>query len=386
MTASKDPNPAPDSGLLSEGQLLDWIDGCLSPEEEARLAALSGRIGLSRRIEEMRANKRALTRAGDAAAPAELHDRVLAALERESLFDAPVEAPEAIPISTVVVERERPRSRWMHSAGAPLAFAAGLALLVSGAAYWVVVSRPAPVSKTGGGVALKSDEADALRPPEERREAQPAMEIASAPVMEHAPDADLPSLGPATAPTITLAAKRKPIDDARALELAREGRLVMRVVADNVKVLADLEHDAARPTSQREWKLSAEVPASVVAAVAPRNVPFGLGTREEFAFASKDALSMIGPRAALTWPVTAMADRGARVKGTYFAEVPVRESTLRAVKSVFADRLNARVVFEELDEPVRAPARLDTDSALWWTRPSSRWTERVSIPVVVEQR
>lgn len=390
MTTPNDPNPAPDSGLLSEAQLLDWIDGHLSPQEEARLAALSGRIGLSRRIEQMRANKRALTRAGQAAAPAELHDRVIAALEREALLDAPVETPDSIPISTVVFERERTRSRWMHSAAAPLAFAAGLALLVTGAAYWVIASRPpAQHSKLNGPLAINDAPAEPIASPSAPTADATNTMMAAAPAatMEHAPDAGIPGFASEPAPTtMTLASSRKPIDDARALELAREGRLVMRVVADNVKVLGDVERDTTRPTRQREWRLSKDVPAVVAQAVAPSSTPFGFGSRDEFAFASRDALSMLGPKAALNWPAMAMIDRAARVKGTYLADVPVRESTLRAMKSVFADRLNARVIFEELDAPVHTPPRLDAESALWWTRPSARWTDRVSIPVVVEQR
>jgi hypothetical protein len=74
------------------------------------------------------------------------------------------------------------------------------------------------------------------------------------------------------------------------------------------------------------------------------------------------------------------------VKGTYLADVPARESTLRAVKALLADKLDAKIVFEELGEAVKLPQRLDADSALWWTRPTAKWTQRVSIPVVVEQR
>lgn len=383
MTKARDNNPEPDPGLLSEEQILDWIDGRVSPQDASRLAAMSGRAGLEQRVAQMRANKRALVALGNVSAPRDVHDRVLAALEREALVREG--ESDAIPISTVVFEDEPRRRSWLHSAGAPLALAAGLLLLVSGGVYWIATAnkRPGPVP---GPIAMKADQGDpVIENPGPVDEPPTMIAMTAEATPAHVPDAGVAGIVE-DQPAIMLAAHSAPIDDTRALELARQGRLVMRVVATNTKGLASLERDVSRPQSGREWKLDSKVSATLAQAVTPKNVPFGLGSRDEFAYASADAMSMLGPKAAFTWPLTAMTDRASRVKGTYLADVPARESTLRAVKALLADKLDAKIVFEELGEAVKLPQRLDADSALWWTRPTAKWTQRVSIPVVVEQR
>jgi hypothetical protein len=45
---------------LSEEQILDWVEGRVDGEAVSRLAAASGRAGLSERVVQMQANRRAL--------------------------------------------------------------------------------------------------------------------------------------------------------------------------------------------------------------------------------------------------------------------------------------------------------------------------------------
>ncbi|MFZ4574273.1 MAG: hypothetical protein ACOYN0_07730 [Phycisphaerales bacterium] len=385
MTTGDD-NPRPDRGPVTEEQLLDWIDGRLSAEDGRRLAEASGRPGLELRVAQMRANKRAMAALGAVRAPADVQARVIAALEREALVRG--QAPDPIPISSVIFETESRPSRWMHSPRVPLALAAGLLLAGSVGLYLMTTSRR-PSSPVPGPIASSTDAT-------ESREGG-ATPFASSPVPDpdvieqavrvaHAPDADVPGFVDAEPPRTLAASRPRPVDETRAIELAREGRLVMRVVAADTKQLASLTSDARRSRPGREWRLDSAVPPALARAVAPANVPFGLGSRAEFANASADAVRLLGPRAMLTWPVAAMSDRASRVEGTYLAEVPMQESALRALTSLFAERLDAKVVFEELASPVAIPARLDAETALWWTRPSGRWRERVSIPIVVERK
>jgi hypothetical protein len=304
----------------------------------------------------------------------------MSALERELLLGDERGATGAIPVSSVVIVREsrQGRSRWRFAA--PLAFAASLTLLVGGAGYWQWISRTGKPGPADGGAQ------GMVAATEEIREDASAATFAASNV-DPVQDATV-EVAPRPEATAVLASHRPAvIDEKRAIQLAQQGRLVMRVLSDDLAGLPGLEQETSRKTARREWRLNTKVDEALVAAVRPRNLPFGLGSPQEFTHASEAAVSLLGPRAILSWPKPALADRASRVRATYVADVPERENTLKAVRAVFADRLDAKVVFEELAEPVAAPLqRLDVESSLWWTQPAHRWVKRVSIPIVVEAR
>lgn len=162
------PNP-PAGKPLDEGQLLDWIDGRLSPEKQAQVEASSGRAGLRARVAQMQANARALRSLGTERAPSELKGRVLAALEREMLVGMERSAPvaESLPISfTDHVAAGGWSRRWTRSAPA-LALAAGLALLVGGGIYWSVLlfrNTTPPRNQPDTRLAI-ADKTEAVVPP-----------------------------------------------------------------------------------------------------------------------------------------------------------------------------------------------------------------------------
>jgi len=87
-----------------------------------------------------------------------------------------------------------------------------------------------------------------------------------------------------------------------------------------------------------------------------------------------------------SWTAAYAVDRASKVRGTFIAELPAKQAVLNAVRSVFADKLDASVVFEELAEAIPSSGAVDAAAALWWTRPSSQWVQSVQIPVVVEER
>jgi len=379
----KSPTPDPTPPPLNEEQLLDWVEGRLSPADEAFLARSSGRVGLVERIGQMQANRRSLQDLGAERAPPELMERVLAALERGTLLDAP--AVEAPPTLHLPARRPRPRRRW--DAMLPgLAMAAGVALLVAGGAYWGnLLLTPSTVSPSGGPLAAAT--------PTPRGTAPVAIDentrIASADRTEASgPTAD----GAASPLTSTLAlaepTPRGPIivDAARAIELAREGRVVMRVLAKDIGGLAQIEQSAASRTP-RAWRLTRDVPATVMAAVMPAALTLQAGAPMlAAAHTLQAALPLVGPGAAITWPRAVAMDPIARVRGTYLVNLPDSDAALATVRAVFADRCRAGIVFEELAAPVATPAQVDPDSLLWWTQPASAWARRITIPIVVEQR
>lgn len=392
---------------ISESELLDWIDGKLSDGECNRLAAASGRIGLQIRIDQMKANRRALASLPEVEAPAALMDRVIAALERETLIGLSDGPPvsDSLPISNVPSRRSH--TRWWSHSRVQFAMAAGLMLIAGGAAYWGVIlsgDHSKPLAFGGGDLAINAD-SNPSNVLDESTSSLAMSELATpdAPQAFAAVSADAANsetgLGESSTPSFARSKARDEssffvieptagkvvTDDVRALALAREGRLVMRVVASNIRALPQVTSLAMSESSLRDWRLSDVVPAATVAMIMPRNIPFGLSAGEPI-LASAEAVSLIGPRAMFSWPAAYAVDRASKVRGTYIAELPGKQSVLNAVRSVFADKLDASVVFEELAEPIATPGAVDSDSALWWTKPSSAWVPSVQIPVVIEER
>src|SRR4051812_39198329 len=117
--------------------MLAWVEGRLSRIEEADLAKRS-RPGTGERVVQMQGNRRALQSVRDERAPAELMDRVLAALEREALIGLSngQELFEHPPISIATAKKTKSKPGWAQRNAPALALAAGVALLVAGGVYW----------------------------------------------------------------------------------------------------------------------------------------------------------------------------------------------------------------------------------------------------------
>src|SRR3954471_24505542 len=113
---------------LNEAEMLEWIEGRLSKIEESSRAT-KVRAGVSDRVRQMQANRRALQSLGTERAPAELMDRVMAALERETLLGIAngQEVSDHLPISITPHIKEQKRRRSDRLAPA-LALAAGVVL------------------------------------------------------------------------------------------------------------------------------------------------------------------------------------------------------------------------------------------------------------------
>jgi hypothetical protein len=356
--------------------MLEWVEGKLSRIEEANRAA-STRAGVGDRVRQMQANRRALQSLGDVRAPAELMDRVLVALEREALLgltngeDVSDHPPISIATHQVTVRRNSNLQKWAPQ----LALAAGLLLLVGGAAYWgSTLIKPAPK----GGVVANNDATPVVPPPDlgDAATLKESQRLATA-------GSEATSLAPPDESPVTtaMAAPDEEMTDERILRLAREGRLVMRVKARDFSRLAQVE---AMDTLKdgRTWRVSKDVPQEVAVAVAQP-------TRTDPMTEPHDAQPTIASVApfiasgALGFPVPPGIELPQVTTRTYLIDFPDTQKTLAAIKATLSDRLRATIEFEELETPVALPRMVDPDALLWWTLPPSSWTQRVTVPVVV---
>lgn len=506
--------------ILSEEELLEWVEGRLSPTAAASMAAVSGRRGLSARVSQMQANRRVMASLPMEIAPADLTERVIQALERETLLalsgDVPSEAT-SIPISTYQDSRSsrngrRGGRRSSSQAGvsrsaswqAPLAIAAGLALLISGVSYFGYITlrdknADARFGNTGvGPIAIGSTNEGSLNGDQSMPLADVSRRTSDAkntgnlgippipsPLNEGSRTGTTSSVGeafanamrdarspgsspndgsnnepndtsgmlidPATAGTAlaTAAAKAKfdrsprvagasrtnegsditpiagnqetaskvaPITDSRALELARERRLALRARGATTKATSAITLAQLELNTGRVWSLSPGLDQAVkVELDAPRVEAHAQRVRaaNEFALQSESAraVALASARTRLAMmsvgsvapmaiqpptPVLAplfepliMPDFYGDLTPPpqsigYLAELPEGAAALLSLKATLTTRLAASVEYVELAEPMAEDASASASRTLWWTEPTSAWTKRVSVPVVIE--
>jgi hypothetical protein len=354
---SSDPTPPP----LNEEHMLEWIEGRLSRIEESNRAA-AARPGVADRVRQMQANCRALRALGDERAPAELMERVLAALERETLLGLTrgEEVSDHPPISFPAHTVTKSGSGRLERMAPGLALAAGLLLLVGGAVYWgSLLIRPAPrTDRTLAENAAPADVRIAEATPPEPTEVVPTPEQASSEPV-------------ATA----LAAAPAPLTDDRILQLAREGRLLIHVRAGDTRRLAQLESDTTRT-----WRLSGDVPPEIASVLQPALLKPLDPLHNQPVIAGES-----GPSRRLDWEPDLPMFEFQRIRETYLIDFPDTQRSLASIRAALADRLRAEVEFEELPEPLPLP-RPEADALLWWTLPPSTWTQRVTAPVIIESR
>jgi hypothetical protein len=416
---------------VAEDRLVDWIDGAASPEEARALASESGRADLGDRIVQMQRQRDVLRALKEDKAPADLRDRVLAALERDALVGL---AADADANGSVQIPRDRmglgeeggvlARIGAFSKAHAPrLAMAAGLLLLVGGATYfgsifWRESTRPtvpydpsgttqatregattgeAGAGATGSSAIAMNDGSGVDSDPAPQTD-DPALALSSGEASE--PLAGMRRAGPSRADRPDFRAERDsapiiPVSLDRAVELAREGRLAIRVQAKELRGLALVERSGASPTPERQWRMSTDVSPATLASVLPAVLPEARRSGLDRAmFATAMVSPLVGPGAAITTltprfgagsvnastPIDAML---ARVSASYMLEASGTSKALDLVRTMLRDRLEGAVEFIELPDAL-TPTSLGAKDLLWWTQPSAEWTPRVSVPVVVE--
>lgn len=411
---------APGSAELSE-LLADWVDGRLTAEQLDRIGTLSDRASLEVQVERMRANAALLRSLQIEKAPATLASRVMRTLDpswQDGVIDRDVLATIGMHEMHAAGEPVRIRRAgsgrgWYYAAAACATLAVTWFALRPGAAPTSPGARGVvgPIARANEAIPAEVASATgAKREPLVRREAGTPGSVvgggAAPPALADAAAVESAALArvaaaKAVGPTMgTLASAPAdagvggttlgPVMPERAVALAREGRLVMRVRAKDTRALAQLERQG-RTGTPGGWTLRTRVPPSVIASViAPRPEaypPRPTGTAPERAIAGVERSTALiaGMMSAVPTIVVNQDDPMSRVRGTYLAEFAATDRAMSAVRSAFSGRLGAEVAFEELAEPIEAPPAATPERVLWWTQPSSEWAPRVVVPIVVEQ-
>ncbi|MBS0197909.1 MAG: hypothetical protein JSR77_14230 [Planctomycetes bacterium] len=384
MNPGNDPNPRQPTpstaGPVNEELLLDWIEGRLSPKEAESLAKASGRPGLAARVAQMQADRVSLRKLPRERAPAVLMERTLAALEREALVGTLPAATEQAATAGIPVESYKIETYRGNRSMAPMRFAlaAALVLLAGGAVYMgvsLVKPRKSPFASVGA-IARNSDSATPTPGPEIQIAAKSAAsdEAPAAATAQIAAAAEPePMFGPPASQEITSAA--------HAAGLAREGRLVVRVVGVPADKIARLS------AKDQSWRFRGSAPrdiaATLAAAIPSHDSDNAAGdapriasraSNESQPLPASQAASFVGPPLPQTPPAA------------YVAEIADSAEAISALRQALESRFKAGVEFGELTDPVNMTREPDASDVLWWTQGPSAWTSRLSIPVVIEQR
>lgn len=357
---------------ISEGDLLDLVEGRLTEprltEVESAIAAMPS---LQRLVREMRADREGVRALPTLEAPAVMLANVRAALNEEAiraLRMAEVAADAPLPRSKIVPPKPQTRIPF-HLFLRPhqLALAAGLILIVGGAALvWRVIAQDARFEPTDINERFVRDDVEAtpgIFPSDPRIARQePPTETHHTPAPVVPAETTLADATVPDQPSIT-------ID--RALALAAEGRLIIRVTtAEPTRATDVLDRLARQPSTRHPWRLEHSPAPEVVAAV-QRVLPAEIQSRE-IAYAGD-------PPGVPTIHVEPRAPRNFVYAGLSRLDPDALDSLLRAASSD-----GVRAEFVECPEPlpVRAPV-IDVDAVLWWSAPPRGWTTWVSVPIVV---
>lgn len=375
---------------LDQATLLALVEGALTPAqvtEARRNLSLSPELAAS--IDGMIADRRALASLPPVPVPEGLVEAAMARSRTEAMTSLKfVEAqPGPIAISTILNSRQGWWNRTKVAA----------ALLVATGSVFVYFS-----TRGGKGQPQPTDpRMITKREPSHGSISGPELPITlSNPTIE-TPDLHVPADEVPDAP-LTLAASSGPAvvfpmlpADAgearlqRALDLAREGRLVIRVIA---RTPASIQSEVAAISTRREsgriWTLSREAPAEIALAVArpPALAPHPEEPAAAPAFANEQwqvPMKRV--------PAIDVTTRGIEVppqrEDISLASISPSISALQSLQTVLTERLGA-VEFAELGSPAQSaqPAAVTAESVLWWTQPPAQWSAWIDVPVVIERR
>ncbi len=416
-------NDAPNSRPLTEDQLTDWVDGSMSSQQVQSMIAASGRSDLAQRVAQMQRHKVLLATTLPERAPRDLHDRVLAALERDMLLGA----GEAERATVTAMPEPQLRLNGVKLAGdgelttgrtivrwlPRMAMAAGILLVAGGASFFVVkavrMSSQPLANPTIAGNTRSEPSARQTIPSENKpldgalamREDVPATDageiaVADANTAQNATRTRAESASGAssvsTSSTLAMEQARAlakpgpepiPVSLDRAASLAAQGRLAIRVLTDDTRGLAGFEQAGAAPLNspQRSWRVFTKVPAQIVASVVPSMLPASSILEDPRAMAAE----LVAPMVGLTLDPLAAGNPGplGRVRASYLVSVPATEAGLDVLRTALRARLKGAVEFFELPEAVQTPSVDSARDLLWWTQSPTQWVPRATVPTVV---
>ncbi len=405
---------------IDERDLVDLIEGQIDADRRHDLETmLIKRPGLRRLVEAMRHDRAVMRAMPDEFCHADVAAGVRDVLEREALLGASGLESEPDAPAPIAMTSRRIGAR-------PLAFAAGLLLLVGGGAIlaWPRFITPGPSGplSNSSSIAMNDPRADGTRERStgERRSAPAATpnvatksdsardesspvattdaaatspvgvasedralaesdaasvaasKEAASPVEPQvgllaqsrpAPEDEPAMVGPEIPVDLALARSTEaPIDDRRAAELALQGRLLVRVQGASAAYLLSSSADRGALGTHRVDHVEPSELSSPVLA----QVFEGTTTPERIVWASDHAM-----------PVYDREVVGPEGYVVEFAATPQNVEKLR-------EELGGRVTFEELHEDAGLRPRIDPDAVLWWTLPPSAWAPRVAAPIILE--
>lgn len=378
------------------------------PARERIRAAMAADSPFRRLVEGMQADRVALASMARAHAPADLLARVEAELSAADLRSlAGVEATVPGPLQVSRVEYEGPSvlgalggvlasvvsSRWPRwvAAAAVLALFGGIALVGARAVLKKIDTRTTVVKNTG-----PVDPPPAPTPePDSAREVAGAETLSAPSLADPAPALALnpPSPeAPETGPTPVARTPLYGMELARAMELAGQNRLMVRLRSLTTE-------DARRNLDRRSDRFSRVAYAEALPEHLARVLAARLPTLPGPAHAGPDQTSP-GPGSEPGWPALASAN-----PLLSNPELPVTlATTLQAARrrsaEVYAARFDSRVGLAELlrelargkdmaidlielPAPLAAPEAPSTSSVLWWSS-SSTWDRPLAAPIVIE--
>jgi|GEM_PF-1810291 len=407
-------NPAP----VTEADLIGWVEGTLPAARDRLLRAeLTRNPTLALRLQAMTRDRAILSSIPDEQAPAALMDAVQEALERQTLFaDAPA----------FQLPRRRTGfaglSRWASKPN--LAMAAGIALVVTGGVYWtLVLSSANPIIRNmpadDGSPLASGGSSSTGSMPLPQSPAGPASHSTSAPsdvmfasMVEPGgaalnagselaySNSDMETLalaeavmraenGPARRPL-----DAKSIEIKRALELAAQGRLVIRVrTSSESRVAAKMDAlaaSASRRDPVRAWRVEGDIPPTLMASIVESGPMLDVSERQVApmpAIAGSEP-SELGRQMGVTVPPRFVRDPLPALKSPLaacMAEFRPNAITLQALVAALSQKLGGEVTLSEASTSYTpSPDPADASSVLWWTQPTSNWGNWISVPVVVE--
>ncbi len=371
---------------LDEHMLLAWVEDQLPAQQRARVEeALRARPALLGRLDAMRSDRHTLRSLGEERAPAYLMESIEETLERDALLGlaSGQDLLRSPPVSTVVVRR--PALGVMafigSRAGRRLALAAAVAL-VAGAAVWLgpQLLSPAPAPREPVMIAQSELEAQAPEAAHPVEPAPPAPEpvIAAAPEPPAHSAIELP--GPA------------PMRLDRAVALAAEGRLAIRVGVERYDIAMQRVAQLVERPGRRGWRLGRD-DAGAAVALLPRIEDFGPGPL--LIDPGSLAVSALPPAPGLSRPVIETGDTtmaggsGAgplRAGRSYVARFALTEASLGRLLDQLAARAGAEPEMEELAAPLWLAGPLSADAILWWGGGADAVGSWGAAPVLIEPR
>jgi hypothetical protein len=384
-------NPIPsDLTLADEAALLALIESP-SASESAVGGRLASHPELMQATRQMRAQRVALMSIPSGPVPTGLVEAALARLDREAIqglrlthstSELPVSKVPARPSSSGRRKIWEVKESW-------LAAAASLVLLLGAwGVYSMLPDSPARPAPFPGDIA-NSSASDGI--PDPLAVPSPFDDYA---INTEIPDDGLVSAAPDMA-NVTLAAFGPLLPDAgaaldvpRALELAREGRLVIRVTPRQPATVSEkVTEIAGRSRAGTSWSLSSGASPSLVALLTKpvQSVPSRPTAPEDRAIAGSNNVSgrgvlQIERPAPIEWSPLPDQNR------VCVASVAPNEAALTALQRSLTEAIGS-VEFAASESRVidSAPLVSTPEAILWWNQPPSKWAPWLDVAVVVEQ-